>query len=321
MGYLSDFLDHVGESFAGLFNLEADPELTERQNVEKVIDQTGTVACIVSMILPIPAADFLALTPLQAKMTFHIARIKGFQLSEERAREVVKEIVGVLGLSLTAHLLIVSVSKFIPFGGLLTVPLIYAATWAIGNVVDYYFDCLRSGNEPSAAAMKALFAEQFRVGKRRGEQLDEGDLKRKAEELRRKVEAKDPSLRTETRFEPPPPSRAAGAPTASPGEAAARAKIKITPREANSGSGSRKTIGADSDELRAVTDPPADGAAPSPAPAAQAPGAPAAGSAPAPRPASGGERLIDQLERLAKLHAAGVLDADEFEQAKRRLLA
>lgn len=307
MGYLSDFLDHVGESFANLFNLQADPELTERQNVEKVIDQTGTVACIVSMILPIPAADFLTLTPLQAKMTLHIARIKGFQLSEERAKEIVKEIVGVLGLSLTAHLLIVSVSKLIPFGGLLTVPLIYAATWAIGNVVDYYFDCLRSGNEPSAAAMKALFAEQFRVGKRRGEALDEGDLRRKAEELRRKVEARDPSLRTETRFE------ADGRATSSPSSAGlaaggdgSRPKIKVTPRDPNEGSGSRKTIGAESDAVAVGA-----GLAASAPPAA----APAAAASPA------ASNLIDQLERLARLHAAGVLTPEEFEQAKKRLLA
>lgn len=311
MGYLSDFLDHVGESFANLFNLQADPELTERQNVEKVIDQTGTVACIVSMILPIPAADFLTLTPLQAKMTLHIARIKGFQLSEERAKEIVKEIVGVLGLSLTAHLLIVSVSKLIPFGGLLTVPLIYAATWAIGNVVDYYFDCLRSGNEPSAAAMKALFAEQFRVGKRRGEALDEGDLRRKAEELRRKVEARDPSLRTETRFEagdgraPSSASPASGLAAGASGDGP-RPKIKVTPRDLNEGSGSRKTIGAESDAVVVGA-------------GVEAPAPPAAAPAAAAAPAGG--NLIDQLERLARLHAAGVLTPEEFEQAKKRLLA
>ena len=37
--------------------------------------------------------------------------------------------------------------------------------------------------------------------------------------------------------------------------------------------------------------------------------------------AGGGEGLVDELERLSKLHLDGCLDADEFAQAKKCLLA
>ena len=75
MGYLRDFIEHVAESFTTLFNLDADPALTEHENVERVIGQTATVAALVSLIQPIPAADFFILTPIQAKMALHIGRI------------------------------------------------------------------------------------------------------------------------------------------------------------------------------------------------------------------------------------------------------
>jgi uncharacterized protein (DUF697 family) len=204
MGYLRDFVEHVADSFQSLFNLDADPALTEHENVERVIGHTATVAAIVSMVQPIPMGDFLVLTPIQAKMALHIGRMKGFEISQERAQEIVVEVLGVLGMTLTGQLLIVSVAKlFGPFiGGALTCPLIYAATWAIGNVVDYYFDCLRSNQKPSAQVMKDLFTEQFRVGKARGQALDKSELERKAEELRRKVAERDHDLQTETRLTP-----------------------------------------------------------------------------------------------------------------------
>lgn len=300
MAYLRRFVDDVVTSFANVFKFEADPALSEAENVDRVIAETGLVAACLACVQPIPAADFLILTPLHAKMCLHIGRIKGFELSNERALEIVREVMGTVWLAVASQVLIGSFVKILPvMGSVMTFPLNYAATWAIGKVVDYYFDCLREGIVPSGEAMKALFAEQFKVGRRRGEELDKDDIKRRADELRRKVEARDPSLRTETRFEADAPAEGASPAAASPaGVEAARGKIKISPRE---GAAPRpKTIGG-----------------PSPAEAAAPPATAESGATPA---APGGSGLIDQLERLARLHQAGVLDAAEFEQAKRRLL-
>jgi hypothetical protein len=50
----------------------------------------------------------------------------------------------------------------------------------------------------------------------------------------------------------------------------------------------------------------------------QAPPAPAAPAAPA---AAGGDDLVDKLQQLSRLVDSGVLSKDEFEAAKRKLLA
>lgn len=306
MTYLRKFVDNVVTSFANVFKFEADPALSEAENVDRVIAETGLVAACLACVQPIPAADFLILTPLHAKMCLHIGRIKGFELTNERALEIVREVMGTVWLAVASQVLIGSFVKILPvMGSVMTFPLNYAATWAIGKVVDYYFDCLREGIVPSGEAMKALFAEQFKVGRARGEALDKDDIKRRADELRRKVEARDPSLRTETRFEAEAPAAGASPAAASTaGVEAARGKIKIAPRE---GPARPKTIGGP---------PPAADAAAEPS----SPDAPAPAVPPSPAAPPSGSSLIDQLERLARLHQAGVLDAAEFEQAKRRLL-
>lgn len=300
MTYLRRFVDTVVTSFANVFKFEADPTLTEAENVDRVIAETGIVAACVACVQPIPAADFLILTPLQAKMCLHIGRIKGFEVTNERALEIVREVMGTVWLAIATQVLIGSFVKVLPIAGIvMTFPLNYAATWAIGKVVDYYFDCLREGIVPSGEQMKALFAEQFKVGRERGEALDRNDIQRKAEELRRKVEARDPSLKTETRFEaeaPPPPAGGAGASAAAPDGAGVRQKIKVSLR--SSETGARKTIGGEPDEA------PPEEAAPPPAPVASKP-----------------ERLVEQLERLARLRGAGVLTQEEFEAAKKKLLS
>lgn len=357
MGYLRDFIEHVAESFTTLFNLEADPALTEHENVERVIAHTATVAAIVCCVQPIPAADFLILTPIQAKMALHIGRVKGFEVTQERAHEIVVEVLGVLGMTLTAQLLVVSVAKLLPIvGGMLSIPLIYAATWAIGNVVDYYFDCLRADKAPSAQVMKDLFTEQFRVGKQKGQQLDRSELERKAEELRRRVAERDADLVTETRLDPrrqDPPRRSsasAAPPPPAEGNGGGRRKIKITLGPGGDSRrtddepirGKKKTIGF-GDALPGEEDPDALHLAPPGTPLGEVPpppsarktvggpppptaAPPASASAPSPTPVSApakeGEApsFVDQLERLGKLRDAGVLSADEFEQAKRKIL-
>lgn len=311
----ADFLDHVTESFANLFNLDAEPGLSEEQNVQQVISQTATVASIVSCAVPIPASDLLLLTPIQAKMAVHIGRVKGFDVTQERASEIVTEILGTVGMSITAQMLIVSVAKLVPFvGGFLSAPLVYASTWAIGYVVNYYFDCLRHGSTPSTETMKQLFAEQFKVGRRRGEELDREDLKRKAQELRERMEKRNPEFKTTTRLDRDSAARGA---MAAPAQASApqattapkpkgpRQKIKITlpPKVQAQPRPAAKTIGF-GDEVRDEAPAKVSGSDGSASSAA----------------ALDATELVEQLERLADLRQQGVLTEDEFQQAKERLL-
>lgn len=404
MGILKDYIEHVSDSFQTLFNLDAVDHLTESENIERVINHTATVAWVVYTLNPFPLLDLATLTPIQAKMAVHIARLKGFEVTQERAKDTVLEIMGVLGMTLTAQLMISTTAKLIPIvGSIMGGPLIYAATYAIGNVVDYYYDCLRSDQKPSNEAMKDLFVEQFRVGKAKGEKVDRSEIQRKADELRRRVAERDPSLATETRLPPREESLRRPAPASSPPPAAdgdgGRRKIKITlggkgksearatdeaeelvaPVRKTIGPSGRvgpepapappaKSLGAEQappskslgpepappprslgpepaatatperatpeperyptpnavsqredDRLGAAPTPPRGVArpseAPDPAPAAAVADAPAA----APEP-PGAVSIVDQLERLGRLKTQGVLSADEFDQAKRKIL-
>lgn len=44
-------------------------------------------------------------------------------------------------------------------------------------------------------------------------------------------------------------------------------------------------------------------------------------AAPAPQPAAASSPMMDQLNQLSQMHAAGILDDAEFAAAKQRLLA
>lgn len=390
MGHLRTYIEHVSDSFQTLFNLDAVPHLSEAENVDRVIGQTATVAWCVYCMVPFPVLDVATLTPIQAKMAVHIARLKGFEVTPERGKETVLEIVGVLGMTLTAQMMISSTAKLVPIlGTVVGGPLVYAATHAIGNVVDYYYDCLRRDQTPSNEAMKDLFVEQFRVGKAKGEQVDRSEIQKKADELRRRVAERDPSLATETRLPPREESLRRAPATAAPPPASeadgGRRKIKITlgakttgaaGKSASSSEGEeelatpvRKTIGPtghvgpearpakslgpdpapaakslgaepppakslapdeplpaptpnaishwEDERLSAAPTPPRGVTPPAEAPSAEAK-APAETSSPA--PAEGKGSIVDQLERLGRLKAQGVLSADEFDQAKRKIL-
>ncbi len=350
MGVLRDTADRVVQSFTNLFKFEVDPALDERGNVEKVVAETGVVAGLISCVQPIPLADIVVLTPLHVKMTLQIGKIKGFEVTQERALDIVREVIGVAWLALASQAVIGVIGKLIPVARVVfNFTLNYAATWAIGNVVDYYFDCLREGTIPSAEVMKDLFAEEFRVGKKRGEAFDPNDMKARAEALRARVRQRDPSLATRTRLEPKErkvrAAPAAPSPTSAPTPAASasgRLKIRITKKELR---GEEEAQAAPAPEPASEEGPPAKTLGPvderpevqigfkRPPKTLGADGRPSLGEllpgidlsgqaapdAPAAEPEP--EGLVDRLERLASLHQQGALSAEEFAQAKGRLLA
>ena len=227
---LREVVDEVIEAFTGVFTLEPDPELDPERNVDKVVHETGIVAGLVASIQPLPAPDFVLLTPLHAKMALQVGRIKGFEITQERASEMVREVMATVWLALTSQALIGIVGKIIPFARIfLTYPLNYGATWAIGKVIAYYFDCLEAGQVPTPEEMRRIFREQLKVGRKQGEQHDGDSLLERAQALRERMAARDPSLRTKTRIEPrfrtiPKPPPAPATPPPPPGQ---RRKIKI----------------------------------------------------------------------------------------------
>ncbi len=341
-------LKEVIDSFAGVLSFDVHPSLSEQENVHRIIRQTAMVCAVVACVNPIPLTDFLLLAPIHAKMTFHIGKVKGYQVTQERALDIVRETLSTIGLSLTATWLASFVKPIPVVSFFIYFPIIYGATVGIGHVIEAYFEGLKTGRIPSGDELRAIFKSQNSAGKVEGasmrkEQLDKAyeDLKQRVAEREAKkaqaaqerhaggsgqkdhelgIRVKEKPVRrpVEKTFgddgtpalakveDPAPESRK----TIGPATPAAGVEIKATPVEKTIGFG-----GAPAPPVVAPTPVPTPALAPAPTPAP----APAATAAPAAAPSK--QQFIDDLERLAKLKEAGILTAEEFDQAKKKLLA
>lgn len=62
------------------FNFDVDPDLSREENTEDVIKSAALLAGAIS-VEPIPFADILLITPVQAKMVLHIGKIYGHDIT------------------------------------------------------------------------------------------------------------------------------------------------------------------------------------------------------------------------------------------------
>jgi len=327
-------LQYVADSFASVLSFDIDPHLSEQDNVRKVIQQTGLVCAVVAVVNPLPLTDLIILAPLHTKMTFHIGRVKGFEVTNEGALEVLREVVSAVGMSMVGSAL-ASFVKLIPvLGQFVFVPVVYGATWAIGCAVDAYFDGLRTGQIPTADEIKDLFNRELSRGKAEGAAIGRDQIDRAHEELKRRVHEREQKHGAPR--EDAPTGDATVTRVGVPKGDATPHKIRVSERPVRRPN--EKTIGepeepAEKPEAKKKLDlGPATPAQGSEAPEASAPQAktigpatPAAGveKAPAPAPPAKDPKtdLVETLERLAKLHAAGALTQEEFDAAKKKLLS
>lgn len=187
-------VDYTLESFARIFKLDLDPSLTEEENVRLIINQTALVSAALTWIQPIPMADFMLLTPLHAKMTVHIGKAKGFDITDERALEIFQELVAAMGIAYVANQVIVGVSKFIPIVfGIALFPLFYSSTWAMGKVIEYYFDCRKRNHFPDAQDLRRVYKKALVTGKVLASKLNMEDIKAKAAEIKRQFKGEESS--------------------------------------------------------------------------------------------------------------------------------
>lgn len=147
-------------------------ELREDLSHAKKISNITYIACATCAgvsIQPLPFADILLLTPLQGYFASRIAAIHGVLISENEALDWVKEIVALAGLGMLAQQLALGVWKTVSFGfgGLLSIPLVYALTYAIMKVADVYFAHKAKNEKISEAQIKAIWQQAFQQGQQR----------------------------------------------------------------------------------------------------------------------------------------------------------
>ena len=104
-----------------------------------------------------PFADLLILSPLQVVMVWEISRVMGRPVGTQGAWEIVVSILGVVGGGLFFQQAILGLYKsLLPFlGGFTTIPLVYAATYALGQTAREILDARRRGQNLSRHEVRA----------------------------------------------------------------------------------------------------------------------------------------------------------------------
>lgn len=174
------------------FNFDVDPNLSREQNAEEVIKSAALLSGAVS-IEPLPFADMLILTPLQAKMVLHIGKIYGFDITPERSAEIVRELGVTVAYGMAARQFMRGVAKIaLPVvGGVVTAPLVYGWTFALGRMAQTYFERKIQGL-PFQKEEKVQVVQEAKQQSRRMLPSSQ-DFSELAEELRRRAKEREQS--------------------------------------------------------------------------------------------------------------------------------
>lgn len=171
------------------FNFDVNPEQSRDENAEEVIKSAALLAGAIA-VEPIPFADILLITPVQAKMVLHVGKIYGFDITPERALEIARELGATIAYGLAARQVMRGLAKLaLPvIGGLITAPAVYGWTYALGRVAQSYFE-RRVQGLPDSPQVRTQVIQEAKQQSRRvlPSAQDFTDL---ASELRRRAEEK-----------------------------------------------------------------------------------------------------------------------------------
>lgn len=173
-------IDKVINSYRAEFaEIDKRSDLSEDEKVLQIIKIYSSI-CATIAIQPIPFADIFILTPVQILMGKKIAAIRGYEISNTKLNEILKEIAGILGLGILAQQLAIGAYKtFIPFlGGFTTIPMVFGLTFGIGKVMDYYIVIKLVGKTPDKEKIKNIFKIAKEKGKQEGQEKA-NDIKNK----------------------------------------------------------------------------------------------------------------------------------------------
>ncbi|GBF05116.1 hypothetical protein DAERI_030282 [Deinococcus aerius] len=172
------------------FNFDVDPDLTPEENAEEVIRSAALLSGAIA-VEPVPFADILLITPVQAKMVLHIGKIYGFDITPDRAREIAQELGATVAYGLFARQVMRGIAKLaLPvIGGLITAPAVYGWTFALGRVAQNYFERKRAGLP--VARQEQVKVIQEAKGQARRVLPSAQDFSDLAAELRRRADEKN----------------------------------------------------------------------------------------------------------------------------------
>ncbi|WP_309571828.1 YcjF family protein [Deinococcus sp.] len=174
------------------FNFDVDSSRSQDENADEVIKSAALLAGAIA-VEPIPFADILLITPVQAKMVLHIGKVYGFDITPERSLEILRELGATVAYAVAARQVMRGLAKLaLPIiGGLITAPAVYGWTFALGRVAQNHFERKRLGL-PDSREQRVQIVQEAKQQSRRvlPSAQDFTDL---ASELRRRAEHKGQS--------------------------------------------------------------------------------------------------------------------------------
>ena len=154
-----------GKWSSELWDIENNDSLTTEKKVTRV-SVIGATACAAIAIQPIPFADIFILVPAQAFFATRIAAIRGVPVTKEDSYELLKQIMGIIGMGMIAQQIAIGIWKLgtLGMGGLLTLPLVFSLTYGLLSACDFYYANKAKGVEVTNNELKAHFKKMKKEG-------------------------------------------------------------------------------------------------------------------------------------------------------------
>lgn len=140
----------------------------ERDTIAQDLVTMSSFACAAVTYAPVPGADFVLVTPIQASMVMAVGRVYGRKLDMDEAKHVLLELTSVCGVSLIAQKGFATASKLLlPIvggivAGVLSGPWAFTVTYGMGKVAMNYF----SDRKATRESMKSVFDDAVSEGKK-----------------------------------------------------------------------------------------------------------------------------------------------------------
>ncbi len=110
-----------------------DPSIPQDKKASLIIHATS-LTCAIIAVQPIPFADLFVLSPIQLVMVTYLNKAMGNPYEKSKLNEILASLLGIVGWGMIAqHLILGAYKTFVPYiAGVTTIPMVYAATWALG---------------------------------------------------------------------------------------------------------------------------------------------------------------------------------------------
>ena len=148
--------------------LADDPSLPEATKLRIIIHLTA-LTCAIIVVQPLPFTELFILSPVQVVMVIVMSRVMG-RPQRQRIRALVISVVAVAVWGLLAQQVVLGLYRSaIPLlGGFTPVPLVYAATFALGYVAKAILDARRRDQQVSRVEIRG-FAKQATAEAKQGQ--------------------------------------------------------------------------------------------------------------------------------------------------------